>query len=262
MPHISIKDLSVDFVVYGTNSRSLKKQLVLQASGGRVMKGARDVVSVRALDDISLEVEHGDRIGLVGHNGSGKTTLLRVLAGIYRPTHGSVTMSGGVGALLDPSAGMDQDSTGVENIYLRGYVLGMSKPEIKRHIDDIAVFTGLGDFLKLPLRTYSAGMSARLAFAISTVIRPDILLMDEGVAVGDAEFFDKMQARLSEFVMGASILVLASHNSSIINRFCTKRLTLNHGKIVSFEKIEPPVVKEPDAKEIDNSMQLAVGSPV
>jgi lipopolysaccharide transport system ATP-binding protein len=239
MPHISIEHLSVDFVIYGTNSRSLKKQLVVQASGGRVMKGANDAVTVRAIDDLSLEIEHGDRIGLVGHNGSGKSTLLRVLAGIYKPTGGSVTISGRVGALFSPSAGMDPEATGIENIYLRGYMLGLSRAQITTHIDDIASFTQLGDFLRLPMRTYSAGMFARLAFAVSTIIRPDILLIDEEIATGDDAFFDRMQARLESFVKGASVLLLASHNPNIIDRFCNKRLRLNHGKIEKLEPIEP-----------------------
>ncbi len=237
MPHISIDHLSVDFVIYGTNSRSLKKQLVAQATGGRVLKGAHDAVSVRAIDDLSLEIAHGDRIGLVGHIGSGKSTLLRVLAGIYKPTAGSVTITGKVGALFAPSAGMDPESTGIENIYLRGYLLGLRKAEISRHIEDIATFTQLGDFLGLPLRTYSAGMFARLAFAVSTIIRPDILLLDEDIGASDAAFFDRMQARLTSFVKEASILVIASHNPSIVNRFCTKRLRLNQGKVVAIEEV-------------------------
>ncbi len=237
MPHISIDHLSVDFVIYGSNSRSLKKQLVAQATGGRLLKGAHDAVAVRAIDDLSLEIAHGDRIGLVGHNGSGKSTLLRVLAGIYKPTAGSVTITGKVGALFAPSAGMDPESTGIENIYLRGYLLGLRKAEISRHIDDIATFTQLGDFLGLPLRTYSAGMFARLAFAVSTIIRPDILLLDEDIGASDAAFFDRVQARLASFVQEASILVIASHNVSIINRFCTKRLRLHQGKVVSIEEV-------------------------
>lgn len=251
MPHVSINDLSVDFVIFGANSRSFKKQFVAQASGGRVMADAHDAVKVRALDRISLEIAHGDRIGLVGHNGSGKSTLLRVLSGIYKPTGGSLTITGDVGALLDPNAGMDADATGIENIYLRGYVLGMTKPEIRRHIDDIGSFTGLGNFLRLPLRTYSAGMFARLAFAISTVIRPDILLIDEGIGAGDKDFFDKMQARLGDFLSEASILVLASHDTNLITRFCNKRVILQQGKIIAVEAIEPPVRGEESDLAID-----------
>ena len=157
------------------------------------MSGARDIVTVRAIDGINLEINDGDRIGLIGHNGSGKTTLLRVLAGIYKPNGGTITIEGRVGALLHPNAGMDPESTGIENIYLRGYMLGMSRREITAKLDDIAEFTELGDFLELPMRTYSAGMFARLAFAVSTAAHNDILLIDEGLGAGDAEFQKKVQ---------------------------------------------------------------------
>src|SRR5690349_16906929 len=179
MPHISIENLMVEFAIFGASSRSLKNKILSSATGGRVMSNARDIVTVRAIDGLNLEIKDGDRIGLVGHNGSGKTTLLRVLAGIYKPSGGAITIEGSVGALLDPTAGMDMESTGIENIYLRGYMLGMSRREIASKLDEIADFTELGNFLALPLRTYSAGMFARLAFAISTAAQRDILLIDE-----------------------------------------------------------------------------------
>jgi homopolymeric O-antigen transport system ATP-binding protein len=232
MPHISLRDLSVDFVIYGAGSRSLKTQLVAQATGGRLSRGSGHVVTVRALESISQEFQHGDRVGLVGHNGSGKSTLLRSIAGIYMPTEGSITVKGNVSALLNPSAGMDPDATGFENIFLRGYVLGLSKERIQDSIDDIASFTELGDYLNLPMRTYSAGMAARLAFAISTSIRPDILLIDEGIGAGDAAFLAKMQTRLEEFVDRASILLIASHDQALLKKFCKEELVLDQGRIV------------------------------
>jgi len=232
MPHISITNLSVEFNVYGTNSRSLKKRILSQATGGRISSAKGDHVQVRALNQISLEVFDGERIGLIGHNGSGKSTLLRVLAELYRPTSGTVRTVGNIGTLIDPSAGMDPDSSGIENIYLRGYVLGLSAKQISERIDEIVEFTELGDFINLPLRTYSAGMFARLSFAISTSIKPDILLIDEGIGAGDAGFIQKMRARLDKFVSDASILMLASHDQSLIERFCNKTITLEHGNII------------------------------
>ncbi|WP_368518282.1 ABC transporter ATP-binding protein [Rhizobium sp.] len=232
MPHISITNLSVEFNVYGTNSRSLKKRILSQATGGRISSARGDHVQVRALNQISLEVFDGERIGLIGHNGSGKSTLLRVLAELYRPTSGTVRTVGNIGTLIDPSAGMDPDSSGIENIYLRGYVLGLNAKQISERIDEIVEFTELGDFINLPLRTYSAGMFARLSFAISTSIKPDILLIDEGIGAGDAGFIQKMRARLDKFVNDASILMLASHDQSLIERFCNKTITLEHGNIV------------------------------
>lgn len=232
MPHISVDNLSVEFAVFGASSRSLKNSIVSQATGGRVMAGAKDVVSVRAIDNLTLDIAAGDRVGLLGHNGSGKTTLLRVLAGIYKPLAGTVTIKGTVGALLDTRAGLDTDATGIENVFLRGRLLGLNKGQIESHIDDIAEFTELGEFLNLPMRTYSAGMSARLSFAISTILHNDILLMDEGIGVGDQSFQERAEKRVFDMFERTSIVILASHSESLINRFCNRRVTLDHGRLV------------------------------
>ncbi len=233
MAYISIQNLGVEFAIFGSSSRSLKNTLVAQATGGRVMSGARDIVNVRAIDDLSLEIADGDRIGLVGHNGSGKTTLLRVLAGIYRPNSGMVRLEGSVGTLLDPTAGMDPEATGLENIFLRGYLLGLSRSQIEAQLDDIAGFTELGDFLSLPMKTYSAGMAARLAFAISTAMHHDILLIDEGIGAGDASFQEKAFARIEGLFDRTPIVILASHSESLIDRFCNRRVTMERGKMVA-----------------------------
>lgn len=231
MPHVTILGLSVEFPVYGTNSRSLKKLLVSQATGGKLMGQANDAVVVRALDNVSLDIKDGERVALVGHNGSGKTTMLRVLAGIYKPTKGSVSIRGNVGALLDPAAGMDPDATGIENIYLRGRVLGMTDREITKHLDDIIDFTELANFIALPMRTYSAGMFARLAFAVSTAISPDVLLIDEGIGAGDAHFMSKIQIRLRDMVDRSPILVLASHDQALVSELCNRTIQFEHGQV-------------------------------
>ena len=232
MAHISIQGLSVEFAVFGSSARSLKNTIVAQATGGKVMAGARDIVAVRAIDGLNLEIKDGDRVGLVGHNGSGKTTLLRVLSGIYKPVAGHIRIEGKVGTLLDPQAGMDNDATGIENIYLRGYVLGMTKGQIEEQIADIADFTDLGDFLNLPMRTYSAGMAARLAFGISTAMHNDILLIDEGIGAGDAAFQEKAQKRIESLFSRTSIVLLASHSEDLINRFCNRRIQMEHGRLI------------------------------
>jgi ABC-type polysaccharide/polyol phosphate transport system ATPase subunit len=229
MAHISIENLTVEFAIFGANTRSLKNTILSSATGGRVMSDARNIVTVRAIDNISLEINDGDRIGLVGHNGSGKTTLLRVLAGIYKPNGGAITIEGQVGALLNPTAGMDPESTGIENIYLRGYMMGMSRREIAAKLDDIAEFSELGDFLELPMRTYSAGMFARLAFAISTAAHNDILLIDEGIGAGDAAFQKKVQQRIESLFNRTPIIILASHSDALISEFCTRRVQMEHG---------------------------------
>jgi lipopolysaccharide transport system ATP-binding protein len=232
MAHISIKNLTVEFAIFGSTSRSLKNRILSQATGGRVMSGARDIISVRAIEELDLEINEGDRIGLVGHNGSGKTTLLRVLAGIYKPSAGSITIDGKVGALLDTHAGMDPESTGTENIFIRGHMLGMNTPEINSKIDDIAAFTELGEFLELPMRTYSAGMWARLAFAVSTALHNDILLIDEGIGAGDASFQKKAHLRIESLFDRTPIVLLASHSESMITDFCNRRVTMEHGHMV------------------------------
>lgn len=237
MPHISIDSLSLQFPIYGVSSRSLRKRLVSTATGGRLLTGADDVAVVVALDAISLEIERGDRVALVGHNGSGKTSLLRVLAGVYQPTQGSVSLWGDVGAILDPVAGLDPESNGLQNIYLRGRALGLHKNDISEHLDEIIEFTELGEFIDLPLRTYSAGMYARLAFAVSTVLRPDILIIDEGIGTGDARFIEKMRARLEGMIEASPILVLATHDEGLIRSLCTKRVVLEHGRIVDVSTI-------------------------
>ena len=233
MAHITIRDLTVEFAVFGANARSLKNTVLAQATGGRIMAGARDIITVRAIDHLSFEINDGDRVALIGHNGSGKTTLLRVLAGIYKPVAGSVRIEGKVGTLLNTSAGMDPEVSGVDNIYLRGQMLGMSRREIAEQLSDIASFTELGNFLELPMKTYSAGMQARLAFAISTSMKIDILLIDEGIGAGDDSFQQKVRRRIENLFERTSIVLLASHSEELLARFCNRRLKLDHGRLVS-----------------------------
>ncbi len=232
MAHISIENLSAEFRIYGAKSRSLKMRVISQATGGRLMSQADDAVTVRALDNVTLDIKNGDRIGLVGHNGSGKTTLLRILSGIYKPSAGQVSISGSVGSLLNPSAGVDPESSGIENIYLRGYVLGLTTRQIEAQIEDISEFSQLGDFLQLPVKTYSAGMAARLAFAISTAAHNDILLIDEGIGAGDATFVERARQRVDELIDRTSVMLIASHSDGLIERLCNRRISMAHGKIM------------------------------
>ncbi|MCR5876570.1 ATP-binding cassette domain-containing protein [Phenylobacterium sp. J426] len=184
MSHIAVTNLGVRFPVYGADSRSLKKHIAATTLGGRLTSQGLGVQVVTALDDVSFMLRPGDRLGLVGPNGSGKTTLLRCLAGAYEPDDGVVEVRGRVAALLDLSLGMDAQATGYDNIMLRGLLAGMTAKEIESKADAIAEFSGLGEYLRLPLKTFSAGMVARLAFAVVTAMEPDILLLDEWIAVG------------------------------------------------------------------------------
>lgn len=230
---IKLKDVTVEFPIYGGSSRSLKKTLVHYGSGGRISQDASDRICVQALRDISLEFTHGDRVALVGPNGAGKTTLLRVLAGIYEPTVGSVRQQGRIVPLFDASLGIDIEATGYENITLRGLLLGLDVQQIRERTKEIADFTELGEYLAMPARTYSSGMLLRLAFAISTSIHPEILLMDEWIGVGDARFLQKAEARMNSVVDRSSIVVIASHSEHILRRLCTKAIYLEGGQIKS-----------------------------
>ncbi|MGF1475454.1 MAG: ABC transporter ATP-binding protein [Geminicoccaceae bacterium] len=238
MAHVSVRGVTLEFPLYQGGSRSLKSSLLHAGTGGRIAKDARDRMIVRALDDISLELNHGDRLGLVGSNGAGKTTLLRVLAGVYEPDFGEVRVEGRISPLFSINLGIDMDATGRDNIRIRGLFLGLSDAEIDERIDEIADFSELGDYLDMPYRTYSAGMRLRLAFAVSTTIRPEILLMDEWILAGDSNFLKKARQRLESFVAQSSILVLASHNAKIIQTWCTKVARMERGKIIAMEQPE------------------------
>lgn len=230
---IKLRHVGVLFPIYDANTRSLKKRLLGGSTGGTVQAGQdrhRPTV-VRALSNLTMDLEHGERIGLVGHNGAGKTTLLRVLAGVYEPSEGDVVVQGHTAPLFDISLGMDPEGTGYENIVLRGLFLGMTHKQIDERVDEIAQFTELGDFLDLPIRTYSSGMRMRLSFAVATSIQPDILLLDEGIGAGDASFMAKASKRLNDFTAKASIIVLASHSDSLIKRMCKKAALLEHGEL-------------------------------
>jgi len=225
---ISCRDLTLRFPVYGLDAKSLKKRLAAVAVGGRLGSHA-GVTEVTALADVNLELKAGDRLGLIGHNGSGKTTLLRALSGAYEPDQGQVEVQGRISALLDLNLGIDSSATGFDNIRLRGRIAGLSSREIEARMDEIAEFTGLGQFLALPVKTYSAGMQARLAFAAATAVEADVLLMDEWIAVGDADFQHLAHTRLLKLVERAGILVLASHDTDLLRLYCNKVMRLDGG---------------------------------
>lgn len=234
---IVARDIAVQFPIYENSHRSLKKAVLNISTGGKIGQDAGRHAVVTALDGLSFNFEEGARVGLVGHNGSGKTTLLRVLSGVYSPTRGELKVQGRVASLLDVSMGLDPDATGFENIYLRGILDGLKPAKIRDKIDEIADFSELGDYLNLPVRTYSSGMMLRLAFAISTSVEADILIMDEWLSVGDAAFSAKAEQRLKKIVGKAAIMVVATHDPNLINRVCNRKISLEHGRFVSDEKI-------------------------
>jgi ABC-type polysaccharide/polyol phosphate transport system ATPase subunit len=242
---IDADDLHVEFPLYGQRQRSLRNFLVPKsfgpirrtvpgAVGGAIEAERSGKVLIKAIDGLSFSLREGDRLGVIGHNGAGKTTLLRVLAGVYEPVRGRLTIRGSVTPMFNMSDGMDQDATGYENIWLRSSVLGFSREAIAQHIDGIAEFSELGDYLDMPVRTYSTGMFVRLGFAIATALDPQILVMDEMIGAGDAKFLSRAEARLKAMIERTGILVVASHSPDILKTWCNKAMLMNHGKLVHF----------------------------
>ncbi len=226
---VSVTDLTLRFPVYGVDAKSLKKNIARVTVGGRLGASNTGSTEVTALSNLNLKLRAGDRLGLIGHNGSGKTTLLRALSGAYEPDEGQIEVRGRIAALLDLSLGIDPSATGVDNIRLRGRIAGMSSKEIEEKMDEIAEFSGLGPFLAMPMKTYSAGMQARLAFAVATAVEADVLLMDEWISVGDADFQKLAHRRLLNLVERAGILVLASHDTELLRLYCNKVMRLEGG---------------------------------
>ncbi len=237
MARILAEDLSIEFPLYHVGARSLKKQL-LARTGLRLRTDDQNRVVISALRNLNFAIGRGERVALIGHNGAGKTTLLRTLAGIYEPVGGRLLVEGEIGSLIDPSAGIDPDSTGRENIELRCLFRGMTEAESRQKVEEIGAFSGLGSFLDVPIRTYSSGMSVRLSFAIATMIAPEILLMDEWLAAGDAEFQRLAQGRLEQLVSDAQILVIATHSMPTARTWCSRAIRLDSGRVVADGPVE------------------------
>jgi ABC-2 type transport system ATP-binding protein len=226
---IDVHNACVDFPIFDAKSRSIKKT-VLGRAGGKIGTATK-VPIVEALRDITISLRHGDRVALIGHNGAGKSTLLRLLSGIYEPTRGTSSVIGKVAPVFDLGIGLDPEMTGYENIIVRGLFLGMTRKQMQARMDDIAEFSQLGNFLAMPMRTYSTGMRVRLALGVVTSIDPEILLFDEGIGAIDSEFMDRAKQRLADLVDRAAILVFASHNDEALGDLCTSALWLDEGRI-------------------------------
>jgi ABC-type polysaccharide/polyol phosphate transport system ATPase subunit len=239
MASVVVENVRVDFPIYAAQ-RSLRTALFERATGGLIQREGkrRERVVVKALSGVSLSLRDGDRLGLIGHNGSGKSTLLKVLAGIYEPTEGQVLVEGRVTPLFDLMPGLDVEDSGYENIITCGLLLGLSRDEIENRIPDVEEFSELGQYLELPVRTYSTGMMMRLGFALVTAIDPGVLLMDEGIGAGDARFAERAERRLNEFVARSRIVVLASHVPAMIKSICNKAALLQAGRLVAKGSVE------------------------
>jgi ABC-type polysaccharide/polyol phosphate transport system ATPase subunit len=239
MTSIVLDRVCVEFPIYDSD-RSLRKLLFRAGVGGVVRNDGtrRNRLTIRALDNLSFELHEGDRLGLIGHNGAGKSTLLRVMSGSYRPSSGTIRISGEVASLLTLGVGFDVEDTGLENIYTSCLFYGMSPAQIRLKIAEIADFTELGEYLRMPVRTYSSGMQVRLSFAIATAIDPDILLLDEVLGAGDAQFMIKAERRIGQLMERASLMVLASHSNAVIHQLCNKAIFLRTGHIEEFGPVD------------------------
>ena len=240
MASIIANNVTIDFPIYGTGHRSLR-QTLFGRTGGLIRhegQGRQQRVVVRALDDVSFTLRNGERLGLIGHNGAGKSTLLKVLAGVYWPDLGSIHVEGRVSPLFSSSPGLDPDDNGYENIKTCGMFLGMSFEEINRKLPDIAEFCELGEYLELPVRTYSTGMVTRLGFALATAIDPDILLLDEGLAAGDARFAVRAESRMHALIQRSRILVLASHSDALIKSMCNRAILMEKGRLIEIGPVD------------------------
>ena len=253
MADIELAGVGVEFVLYQGKSRSLKQVALHGTVGGLIGKSADFArTTVTALRDINLAASDGDRVALIGHNGAGKTTLLRVLAGIYHPTQGSLRCRGRRVPLFELGLGFDDEATGHENIMLRGLVLGLTRREIAVRTEWIEEFSGLADFLNLPVRTYSTGMQLRLMFSIATAVDADIILMDEWIATGDQDFLVKANERLREMVDHSRIMVLATHNLPLVRSLCNRAVLLEGGRIVDQGPVETVLARyAPEAAPVE-----------
>jgi len=237
MTYIRLKDVSLQFPLYGASS--FREGIVKFIRPGT--HSFAPPKSVLALNNITLDIKEGDRIGLIGLNGSGKSSFLRLTAGIYQPTQGIVHRQGSVATLFDLGLGMDDEATGYDNIKIAGATLGIKSCRAKELISDIEDFTELNDALARPIKTYSAGMRVRLAFSLITTFHREILLIDEIVGVGDAVFLEKASNRIKAQSKYSKILILASHAEFVLRDFCNKGLVFQEGKIVKFAPIEDAI---------------------
>jgi ABC-type polysaccharide/polyol phosphate transport system ATPase subunit len=251
MSSLKLINVGVDFPIFGS-AKNLRLSLLSGVTGGKIFGGRLkgEGISVKALEDITLELRSGDRVGLIGHNGAGKSTLLRVMAGVYMPTTGYIESTGKITPLLHQAPGLEPEDTGYENIITCGLLLGMTYDEVIEKIPKIIEFSDLGDYIHLPVRTYSSGMLARLSFSVATSIDPGVLLLDEGIGAADSRFSSKAAKRIKELIAKTDVLVLASHSEALIDSMCNKAALMHHGRLIDFGNV----------KEISISYQKLIDS--
>jgi lipopolysaccharide transport system ATP-binding protein len=233
MVEIALENVTVEFASKGAGHASLRGNLLRPLGASQISRDQRGGLRVTALNSVSLHISSGERVALLGKNGAGKSSLLRVVGRIYPPVSGNAHIRGSIGALIDISLGMNPEATGRQNIFLRGALLGISKKVISERFDEVVEFSELGEFIHLPVRTYSSGMQLRLSFAVATLFSPDILVMDEWLSVGDEAFRQKAETRLKAIVDAARILVIASHSRELVEQVCNRGVLLDKGQIIA-----------------------------
>ena len=231
MTSLVLDDVCVDFPIYGIQ-RNLRRVLFDRATGAFVQR-ENDRVTVKALRNISFALNEGDRLALVGHNGAGKSTLLRTIAGVYQPVQGRILISGTVTPLFDVLPGIDPEDTAYENVCTAGMLFGLSRAKIEQIMPDVEEFSELGEYMGLPVRTYSTGMTMRLGFAFATAMDPGILLLDEGIGAGDARFLERATKRMEDFIGRSRIVVFASHSNALVEKMCNKAALMQGGRMLA-----------------------------
>jgi len=251
MTYLRLTDIHLNYPIFNSGrAHSLFRRVARQASGGLLGRDDNnDITIVHALRGVSLNLQEGDRLGLVGRNGAGKSTLLRVMAGIHWPQSGTRDVHGRISCLLSATAGIDIDRTGLANVDFIARLFNFDRVERNALMNDVEEFTELGDYLRLPVRTYSAGMMVRLSFALATALPGDIFVIDEIIGAGDAFFMDRARQRAEKLYAKAKIMVLASHSETVLNDFCNKAIWLEQGLVVDYgpthEVVERYLHQEP-----------------
>ena len=235
---IRLDSVTLDYYIYSVRAQSLRNAVFNLAVGGKLYKDQGDVTVVRAVENVSFDLREGDRLGLVGHNGSGKPSLLKIIAGVYHPARGRVEVQGTLTSMIAANAGIDIEATGLQNIRKIGQMRLIPSKIIDERIGPIVEFSGLGDFVRLPMKTFSAGMMARLMFACATEFDADILVLDEWMSAGDADFHRKAADRMFTFVEKAKILVLGTHDYGLVERVCNKVCMLDAGRVAFYGPTE------------------------
>lgn len=229
---IEVKDVSMRFRMANDRINSLKEYAV------QLLRGKVEYNEFEALKNVSFDVKRGEVVGLIGHNGAGKSTILKVISGILKPSEGSVTVRGNIAPMLELGSGFDFDMTGRENIFLNGAILGYSEAFLNSKYDEIVAFSEIGQFIDVPLRNYSSGMIARLAFSVATVVVPEVLIVDETLSVGDAAFQKKSYKRMMELMHGGTTVLFVSHSLREIRDMCSRVVWLDHGEMKMFGATE------------------------